>query len=61
VSSPAQCVVCDSAIDPYGQNVRCDRCAEPCHICGGNVARCGHPLAEPLTEVRGDPFRRAAA
>jgi hypothetical protein len=49
----AQCVICDVALDPWGQNVRCDRCAEPCPTCHGDVARCHHKLV-PFTPMRFD-------
>jgi hypothetical protein len=46
MSDHAQCVVCDAAINPYGQDTRCERCSEPCTICGGDVSLCQHPLQE---------------
>lgn len=58
------CVVCDALLRQSGTAV-CDRCKEPCQVCGGNVAKCQHPLRPVagtlgLTETRPDPLKDAA-
>lgn len=40
------CVVCDRPISPYGGDCLCERCSQPCPTCGGDVARCVHPLPQ---------------
>lgn len=42
------CTVCDALLRTSG-TTRCDRCAEPCPACDGDVAHCRHPLAVPYT------------
>jgi hypothetical protein len=43
----SRCTVCDERLPLSGQDTRCDRCADPCTICGGDVALCHHSLTPP--------------
>jgi hypothetical protein len=47
------CCICDALLKDYGGNTRCPRCKLPCPTCGGNVAKCQHPLAQ-IVEVKRD-------
>jgi ribosomal protein S14 len=47
------CVVCDAKVDPYGGEIRCARCEQPCEVCGKDLAYCRHPLrGAPYSELK---------